>query len=138
MGMFAGLAVFVLILSALVYIRLAPSDPARWHISLIGKKDRDFAAGATRVVPCAQSGLQALHQIALSTDRTQVLAGDPSEGHVTYITRSLVFGFPDYTSVQWADGALILHGRLRFGVSDFGVNHERLEAWVLSLGRGLC
>jgi uncharacterized protein (DUF1499 family) len=62
------------------------------------------------------------------------------EGRITYMTRSLVFGFPDYTTVTTVpagDGAqVVAYGRLRFGSSDMGVNRERLESWLAQLQNG--
>ena len=66
--------------------------------------------------------------------RTEVLAGSPSEGRVTYITRSMWFGFPDYTTVQLEDDGLEIYGRLRFGQSDQGVNRARVEGWLDRIG----
>ena len=49
---------------------------------------------------------------------------------ITYITRSRVFGFPDYTTVRQAGPQLELYGRLRFGGSDLGANAARLDHWL--------
>ena len=49
---------------------------------------------------------------------------------ITYVTRSRVFGFPDYTTVRQAGDTLEIHGRLRFGESDMGVNAARVDGWL--------
>jgi hypothetical protein len=53
---------------------------------------------------------------------------------ITWVTRSAVLGFPDYTTAAArAEGsatALALHARLRFGRGDFGVNAARLRHWL--------
>ena len=64
---------------------------------------------------------------ARALPRTRVLAGSVNEGRITYVTRSKVIGFPDYTTVEHSDGLLRMHARLRFGRSDLGVNAERLR-----------
>ena len=70
-----------------------------------------------------------------ATPRTQHLAGTVEEGMVTYITRSLVFGFPDYTTARLQGDRIEIHSRLRFGQSDMGVNAARLESWLAQLGQ---
>ena len=121
-----------ILLSALVmwlaYVRLAPSDPARWHVPVVAEADADMAGGAVRIIPGDATRLTRLDAAMLALERTERLAGTPEEGRVTYVTRSSVFGFPDYTTVELADdGTLRLYGRLRFGGSDLGVNAARLR-----------
>ena len=65
--------------------------------------------------------------------RTHVLAGSVADGRVTYITRSRVFGFPDYTTLEQDGDRLKAYARLRFGGSDLGVNATRLERLRLAL-----
>ena len=119
-----GLVIFML-----AYVRLAPSDAARWHTSIKDAKDKTFKAGAMRVVDC---DLAALDRVARASGAT-VLAGSVNEGHITYINRSRVIGFPDYTTVQAIDGKIAIFGRLRFGASDLGVNAKRIEGWLAQL-----
>jgi uncharacterized protein (DUF1499 family) len=84
--------------------------------------------------------MERLHAIATGEPRTEVVAGSPQEGHVTYVQRSLVFGFPDYISVRAMETeggtALAVFSRARFGHSDLGVNRERVERWLEALGSG--
>lgn len=121
----AGLAVA---LSA--YVRLAPSDPGMWHAMPGAITNRDFPGGAMRVVGAGENGLATLDAIIRETPRTQVLAGSVGEGMITYVTRSAVFGFPDYTTVRQTGPQIELYGRLRFGASDLGVNAVRLDRWL--------
>ena len=78
--------------------------------------------------------LTRLDAIALATPRTNRLSGDPASGRITYITRTALWGFPDYTTAQTTptpDGTrLDIHARLRFGRGDMGVNAARLTAWT--------
>ena len=134
-----GLLILVLALVAvaalMAWVRLAPSDPARWHGALTFTKDDDKEGAAIRVVPVndPSAALAELDRIALSTPRTERLAGAVEEGSVTYITRSAFWGFPDYTTITAAEDRVILFGRLRFGQSDFGVNKARVEGWISQL-----
>ena len=140
--------VFVIVgLSA--YVRLAPSTPALWHIdptdpvlqdgsgSALIRSDAALQSPDFAQTPLAL--LERLDAIARATPRTRVLAGSPSEGRITYITRSKLMAFPDYTTVvarPTADGAqLVAYARQRFGQYDMGVNAARLEDWLDQLSR---
>ena len=124
------------------YVRLAPSDPARWHVSPTPAAQPDCTvqqgegdARATCLLPAAPAeALAKLDAIATATPRTTRLAGSPEEGRITWITRSALWGFPDYTTAEAAPDAtgtrLTLHARLRFGRSDMGVNAARLRDWL--------
>lgn len=121
------------IAAGLAYIRLAPSDPARWHVLPDGVSDQDLPGGAMRR---SEGDLAALDAIIRATSRTEVLAGSVPEGMVSYVTRSRVFGFPDYTTVRQAGPRLEIYGRLRFGRSDLGVNAARIDGWLELLRQG--
>lgn len=115
------------------YIRLAPSDPSRWHVVPVAEMNADMAGGAIRVVDTGPDGLERLDSIARASARTSVLAGSVSDGLVTYVTRSRLIGFPDYTTAQQDGDTLRIHARLRFGRSDFGVNRNRVDTWLAAL-----
>lgn len=123
------LLAFGLCIAGLAYIRLAPSDAARWHVPLAFIEDADLARGAQRIFETGPDGVARLDVIARDTPRTSVLAGSFEDGMVTYVTRSRGIGFPDYTTAQQDGDILKVYGRLRFGVSDIGVNRDRLEQW---------
>lgn len=114
----------------LAYIRLAPSENGRWHVMGEISGDKSFKNGVIRVIETAPEGLAKLDKIVLATDRTQVLAGSVGEGMVTYITRSKLMGFPDYTTVRQNGARLEIYARSRFGRSDLGVNGARVKNWV--------
>ncbi|MEQ9673777.1 MAG: DUF1499 domain-containing protein [Roseovarius indicus] len=130
------LVVLVLAVGLAVYVRVAPSDPDRWHVMPDDVTDRDLEGGAMRVVDAGEAGLARLHEIITDTPRTTVLAGSVEEGMITYVTRSKVFGFPDYTTVQQSGGKIRLYGRLRFGKSDLGVNAKRVDGWLNRFRQG--
>lgn len=112
------------------YVRLAPSSVARWHVAPNFTANKDFPGGAVRLVETGPDGLARLDILAHATNRTRILAGSVDEGMITYITRSAVIGFPDYTTVQQDADQLKIYARLRFGRSDFGVNHARISRWL--------
>lgn len=134
------LAVLVLLVVALMaYIRLAPTDTARWHTmpTMAGPGDYPKPSGfraERRITATPQEVLTAIEQRALATPRTRVLAGAADAGMITFVTRSHVMGFPDYTTVAVQDGVVVLHGRLRFGQADLGVNRARVMDWLDVLG----
>lgn len=144
MGMIAGLLALIIAGFGL-YVRLAPSDPARWHVSPAPAATQDCTveagtgdARATCLRPQNPAQLLArLDEIAMATPRTIRLAGSPDTGRITWITRSRLWGFPDYITAEAAPegtgSRLTLHARLRFGSSDMGVNGARLRDWLSKL-----
>ncbi len=134
-----GIVLVVLLLVLLTYIRLAPTDPAKWHgiSDRKGLGDHPSTGGfmAVRRVTASQDEvLSAVRDVALATDRTQLIAGSVEDGMMTFQTRSKLIGFPDYTTVRVEDDMLTIYGRLRFGRSDLGVNAERIREWLAVLG----
>ena len=127
--------IVILVVAGLAYIRLAPSDPAVWHVDPQVTADQDLTGGVRRRIDGGAETLARLHGIILETPRTEVLAGSVDEGKVTYVTRSKWMGFPDYTTVLLADDHLELYARLRFGQSDTGVNKQRVDGWLSRLGQ---
>lgn len=128
------LAVLVLLaVGGSVYVRLAPTDPDEWHQPPNVTKSITGVGSARRLEETGPLGLALLHDIALATPRTQVLAGTVESGMVTYITRSALWGFPDFTTVQQDGDQLQIYGRLRFGKSDLGVNAARVDDWLEEL-----
>jgi uncharacterized protein (DUF1499 family) len=124
------------IIGLAAWVRLAPSDATRWHVPVQGEADKDFKAGALRVFPGDPQVFAALDRIIRDTPRTKVLAGSTREGRITYVTRSLLWGFPDYTTIELRDENIAVLGRLRFGRSDTGVNKARIDSWLRALTSG--
>ena len=113
---------------ALGFVRLLPSDPDDWHVPLTFQSESD--APLRRIIEAGPDALARLDGIARGTARTRVLAGSVAEGRITYVTRSRVLGFPDYTTVQQDGDTLRILARQRFGASDLGVNRARVARWV--------
>ncbi|MEQ8292398.1 MAG: DUF1499 domain-containing protein [Roseovarius sp.] len=130
------LVVLVLALGLAAYVRLAPSDPKRWHKMPDDVADRDFSSGAMRVIAAGEGDLARLHGIIAGSPRTTVLAGSVEEGMITYVSRTKLMGFPDYTTVQQAGGEIRIHARQRFGSSDLGVNAKRVDGWLDRFRKG--
>jgi len=128
--------VILLIVAGVGYIRLAPGDVERWHVMPDQVTEQTLPGGAIRVIPSADGAFERLDAIIRTTPRTHVLAGTPDSGMITYVTRSAVFGFPDYTTLRRAGDQLEIYGRLRFGKSDLGVNVARVDGWLMRLRQG--
>ncbi|MGL4235040.1 DUF1499 domain-containing protein [Tabrizicola sp.] len=140
-----------------LYVRFAPSDPAVWQICPIPPLPAtgqhvitplDDPAAITTTMNSARAFvwlpgrlpevLQRLDKIAMATPRTVRLAGSPEGGRITWVTRSALWGFPDYTTAEAgqsdvATADIAIFARSRFGRSDFGVNAARLKDWLSRL-----
>lgn len=143
MGLWLVVAAFVAVAA---YVRLAPSDPARWHVSPSlygwdhgGPWDEvvPLTGGASLRLSVARGDpavlLARLDAVALATPRTVRLAGSVEAGRITWVTRSALWGFPDYTTAEPRDDGLYVYARLRFGREDMGVNAARLGLWARAL-----
>jgi hypothetical protein len=134
-----GLVVALLALAA--WVRLAPTDAARWHVPPVaegpwGEVVPATGAASLRIDLTAGAPadlLARLDAVALATPRTRRLAGSAAEGRITWITRSALWGFPDYTTAEARADGLYIQARLRFGREDMGVNAARLRDWQARL-----
>ena len=146
-----GTAVVVIaavLAAADAWVRLAPSDPVVWHVDpltvakpatpnawLLREGDGDAPPLALPLPP--DQAAERVAEVALATPRTNVLAGQGD--WVTYVTRSALWGFPDYTSVRVlpVDGGsqVVIFARSRFGKGDMGVNRARVEDWAARLAQ---
>jgi hypothetical protein len=143
-----SILVLMLVVLGFAYIRFAPNDPAAWDVDPLtairvgagGWIVRPEGGDApSPVVPGdPEDVLAALDRIALATPRTSLFAGSVLSGRVTYVTRSLIMGWPDFTTITVlaapGGGSLpVLFARQRFGDGDMGVNRARVEAWLAQL-----
>jgi len=131
--------VLALIIGAITYVRLAPTDVARWHqldqVTTAGDVQAPGGFKAVRQITAAQEEvLTRLDAIARATPRTRPIAGSVDEGMITYQTRSLIWGFPDHTTIALQGDLLVINARLTFGQSDMGVNRARVRDWLDQLG----
>ncbi len=128
--------VFGVVLLLAIWVRVAPTSPERWHVDPVSAAKPGVGGYRTEMVTelTPQEALQAIDTAALATPRTKLLAGNIDSGRITYVTRSKIWGFPDYTTVSAQIAGevtrVVLLGRLRFGRGDIGVNRQRIKAWV--------
>lgn len=119
--------ILVVVISGMLIVRLAPTNAARWHQPIEATEDQDLTGGAIRIFAADTGALARVDTAARALPRTQVIAGSVAKGRITYRTRTKWIGFPDFTTVEYADGQIRMFARLRFGRSDLGVNGKRLE-----------
>lgn len=141
-----------------VWARLAPEDPAAWHVDplTVARATSPNTAllapeGAAAAAPdgpapiwtgrTPEEVMAAFAAAVAAAPRTALIAGDPAALHATWRQRSLLMGYPDYVSARAlpAEGGatLAIYSRSRFGRSDLGVNAARLSAWLAETSRRL-
>lgn len=138
-----GLLVLLLVglFGLAAYVRLAPDDPARWHVAMaeiageaaaVSPVIRQVPGGAVAFLPAADpaAALARLAGMAEASPRTRRLAGSPAEGRITWIARSRLIGFPDYITAETTERGLRIWSRQRYGRGDLDVNLRRLTDWL--------
>ena len=141
-----------------VWARIAPEDPAAWHVdpltvaratspnTALRAPEGAAASAADGPAPVwegrtPEEVMAAFAAVAAEAPRTELNAGDPAVLHATWRQRSLLMGYPDYVSVKAlpAEGGatLAVYSRSRFGRSDLGVNAARVEDWLARTGARL-
>ncbi|MEY1555248.1 DUF1499 domain-containing protein [Yoonia sp. R2331] len=134
---FALLGVFLI--CAAFWVRFAPIDPANWvdipPVDGVQSITGPRSYLAAREVQTTQEGvLRALESAAIAAPRTQLIAGGVDQNMLVFQTRSLIWGFPDFTTVAFQDGLLVIYGRSKFGAADLAVNRNRIIGWLSQLG----
>lgn len=129
----------------MLYVRFTPSDPALWHVDprAVAKPDRpnhwlvrpvggdalppDFALEPAELARIVDA-------VVAAQPRTALVAGSVESGHMTYLTRTPLMGYPDYVSIRVLGtergASLVAFSRSRFGQSDLGANRARMELWL--------
>jgi len=121
------------------YIRFAPSDAANWTVDANADAPGTYPTEGgfkvvTKVDGDADALLGAFDTAMMAQPRTQKLG--QAGGQQIYVTRSLLWGFPDYTTAALSDdrSRATFYSRLRFGKSDMGVNRKRLQQILGTIG----
>lgn len=143
----AAFLIVVIVAGLMGYVRFAPVNGNDWHIDLV-HRPAEIADVSLEVVyrlsngayvdlpqPAAEARitLGRLDAVALATPRTLRVAGSVEEGHITWVTRSRLWAFPDYTTAQITPMGLTVFARQRYGSQDSGVNAARLSDWLARL-----
>ena len=138
------LVILILVAGGMAFIRLAPTNPALWHIALDPRPAIIATPSPDKVTAVKTGGyvdltstdptqtLAKLDSIALAFPRTTRVAGSAETGRITWVSRSLFWGFPDFTTAESTPEGVTVFARQRFGAGDWGVNAARLTAWLSS------
>ena len=117
-------------------VRLAPLDAQRWHVDpFAAEEPKEGGVLIHRTTAQSEADvMRRLTAVAGGEPRTKRIAGKEDGLWQTYQSRSLLWGFPDYTTIRTrtVEGGteIAFLARLRFGRKDFGVNARRVEAWI--------
>ena len=132
-----GITLAGLVLAALAVAgwgRLAPRDPARWHgdpATIPDPATPNFAR-LDVVIDAPPPVVAARLERIARAEGAILLAGDGA--HTTWITRTRLMGYPDYTTVRLTPEGestrVVALARARFGRGDMGVNAARLARWL--------
>ncbi len=81
-------------------------------------------------------------EVVAAQPRVELLIEHGDGWQFNYIQRSARFRFPDIITVRFvststSQSTLAIYSRSIYGGSDFGVNRERIEAWLAFLREGL-
>jgi len=138
------LLVFLIVLVAALqaYVRLAPTDAARWHVDPDSAPDPGQGGKRTSVELDMQADTvwSRLTKAIEGEPRSRLIAGGPGSGMATWEVRSAVWGFPDYVTAKVTPSGggvrLVILSRLRFGKGDMGVNAKRVARILTAINKG--
>ncbi len=126
--------VLLVVFGLLLYIRLAPSDTARWHADpdVIPDPATPNFARLENDIPLPRPEVAARISAQARREGATILAG--GDELTTWIARTRLMRFPDYVTIrldETAQGTRVTAlSRSRFGRGDMGVNAARLQRWI--------
>ncbi len=128
------------VIGAAVYFRTVAMPAEVWHVdpaSVTPPESPNFELRRGEGAPVfdATPDVMAARIDAIATaEGAAMIGGDLAAGHMTYVARSRIMGFPDAVSVRLVPVAggtrLEIFSRSRFGYSDMGVNAARVARWI--------
>lgn len=132
------IAVAVVALVALgtaVWSRSVSPAADRYHVRFAAPEvDTRSEGGFVAVRQTDEQGFVRLVETIFASPRTEQLAGKVEDGHVSFVTRTPIMGFPDVTNVLRTEDGIAVRGHLVVGRSDLGVNRRRIEGWLRQAG----
>ena len=133
-------AALVAVIAVSAYVRLAPVDPADWHVdpdAVTPPSTPNYillAGSSAASIPAPALAVAGRLQAIAEADGAQLIAGSLGEGFATYMVRTRIMGFPDFITIRLVpeDEATRLHifARARYGHSDLGTNTARVQRWL--------
>ncbi|MBF9060212.1 DUF1499 domain-containing protein [Rhodobacterales bacterium HKCCSP123] len=144
MRILIGLAALLVlaVIGAGIYFRSVPMPAGTWHVDPAdvtppASPNYELRTGDRAPVFDAAPDVMAARIDAVATaEGADMIGGSLAEGHMTYVARSRLMGYPDAISVKLvpvAQGTRVeIYSRSRFGYGDMGVNAARVARWIES------
>ena len=125
----------VVALGVAIWVRNIPTPAERYHARFaVPEADRRMPGGFVTVRRTDARGFARLVETIAGSPRTARIAGEVEDGHVSFVTRTRVMGFPDVTNVLRMENGIAIRGHLVVGKGDMGVNRRRIERWLRDAG----
>lgn len=142
-ALFALVALSVLgLIGVAIYARSVPMPAALWHVDpaeVTPPASPNFALRTGAEAPVLDGTPREvaarINEVALAEGAT-LIGGSVAEGHMTYVQRSRLMGYPDAISIRVhlePDGVrsrVEVFSRARMGYGDMGVNAARVARWL--------
>jgi hypothetical protein len=128
----ALLAGFGLVVLAQAAIRLWPVRPQDYHQTITPEAFANvrFCPEPGARLAMEPPDLAPFIAAARAEPRTRLLAGSATDGLVTFVSRSRIWGFPDVTTAEITPQGLCIIARQVIGNNDWGQNAKRLNRWL--------
>ena len=142
MRILIGLAVLIAlaVIGAGLYFRSVSMPAETWHadpatVTPPASPNFELRVGDRAPVFDVPPDIMAARLDAVATaEGADLIGGSLAEGHMTYVARSRLMGYPDAISVRLmpvAQGTRVeIYSRSRFGYGDMGVNAARVDRWI--------
>lgn len=128
------------VIGAAIFFRTVAMPADTWHVdpaSVTPPESPNFElrTGATApVFDLDPETLAARIDAVATAEGADLIGGRLQDGHLTYVARSRLMGFPDAISIRLVPvdqgTRLEIYSRARFGYSDMGVNAARVARWI--------
>lgn len=127
--------VALLVFGGVIWVRNVSPPAARYHDRFtVPEVDTQTPDGFIAVRRTDGQGFTRLVEELAATPRTTKLSGRIEDGHVSFVTRTRIMGFPDVTNVMRTEDGIAIRGHLVLGKGDMGVNRRRIEGWLRDAG----
>ena len=133
-------ALVVAVIGAAIWFRSVAMPAETWHVAPAAvtppaTPNYELRVGDRAPVFDVTPDVMAARLDAIATaEGAAMIGGSLAEGHMTYVARSRLMGYPDAISIRLVpvgQGTRVeIFSRSRFGYSDLGVNAARVERWI--------
>ena len=130
----------VAVIGAAIWFRSVAMPAEVWHVDPAAatppaSPNFDLRTGdRAPVFDVTPDAMAARIDAIAAAEGATLIGGSLAEGHMTYVVRSRLMGYPDAVSIRLVpvgQGTRVeIFSRSRFGYSDMGVNAARVERWI--------